>query len=86
LSPYHIVLPVVKKLPASWYKYALPICTAFVMTFLVSGVSTYRALGWAPRMLSDWMSSWMISWVIAAPTMYFAMPLVRRLLDRFIAK
>jgi hypothetical protein len=56
------------------------------MTFLVSGVSTYRALGWAPRMLNDWMSSWMISWVIAAPTMYFAMPLVRRLLDRFIEK
>jgi hypothetical protein len=76
----------VKKLPASWYKYALPICTTFFMTLLVSGVATWRALGVNPQMFRDWMSSWMISWVIAAPTMYFVMPQVRRLLDRTIEK
>jgi hypothetical protein len=37
-------------------------------------------------MFRDWMSSWMISWVIAAPTMYFVMPKVRRTLDRFVEK
>jgi hypothetical protein len=30
------------------------------------------------------MASWMISWAVAAPTMYFMMPVVRRTLDRFI--
>ena len=54
------------------------------MTFLVSGVVTYRVLGWDERMITNWMASWMISWVIAAPTMYFVMPMVRRLLDRVI--
>lgn len=76
----------VKKLPAAWHKYALPICTTFFMTFLVSGVATWRALGVNPQMFRDWMSSWMISWVIAAPTMYFVMPMVRRTLDRVVEK
>jgi hypothetical protein len=74
----------VKKLPARAYKFALPIGTSFFMTFLVSGVATYRVLGWDERMITNWMASWMVSWVIAAPTMYFAMPMVRRLLDRII--
>ncbi|MDI1284751.1 MAG: DUF2798 domain-containing protein [Reyranella sp.] len=56
------------------------------MTFLVSGVATYRVLGWDVRMVNNWMASWMISWAVAAPTMYFVMPLVRRTLDRIIEK
>lgn len=86
LGPYHNVRADVKKLPASWHKYALPVCTTFFMTFLVSGVATWRALGFNAQMVRDWMSSWMISWVIAAPTMYFVMPVVRRLLDRATEK
>jgi hypothetical protein len=74
----------VKKLPARYHRFALPICTTFFMTFLVSGVATYRVLGWDMKMVSNWMESWMISWTIAAPTMYLVMPLVRRTLDRFI--
>ncbi len=73
-----------KKLPDRTHKFALPLCTTFFMTFLVSGVVTYRVLGWDERMITNWMASWMISWVIAAPTMYFVMPMVRRLLDRVI--
>jgi hypothetical protein len=30
------------------------------------------------------MVSWMVSWAIAAPTMYFMMPLVRRAIGRVI--
>jgi hypothetical protein len=76
----------VKKLPARVHKFALPLGTTFFMTFLVSGVATYRVLGWDERMVTNWMESWMVSWVIAAPTMYFVMPMVRRLLDRFIVQ
>ena len=73
-----------KKLPAHCYRFALPLGTSFFMTLLVSGVATYRVLGWDERMFVTWMASWMISWAVAAPTMYFVMPLVRRTLDRFI--
>ena len=73
-----------KKLPARCHKYALPLGTAFFMTFLVTGVATYRVLGWDKAMIEMWFTSWMIAWAIAAPTMYFAMPLVRRALSKVI--
>jgi hypothetical protein len=62
----------VKKLPARYHRFALPLGTSFFMAFLVSGVATYRVLGWDKAMLESWMPSWMIAWAIAAPTMYFA--------------
>jgi H+/gluconate symporter-like permease len=83
-QPYHIVRGIVKKLPASWLRFALPMCTAVFMTFLVSGVATWRALGAEPGMVWTWMTSWLIAWLIAAPTMFVMMPLVRRWLLRII--
>jgi Protein of unknown function (DUF2798) len=71
----------VKKLPSRFHKYALPMGTSFFMTFLVTGVATWRALGWDRAMFEMWFSSWMIAWAIAAPTMYFVMPAVRRTLS-----
>lgn len=73
-----------KKLPARYLRFALAMGTSFFMTLLVSGVATYRVLGWDKAMLEFWMTSWMISWAVAAPTMYFAMPLVRRALAKVI--
>ncbi len=73
-----------KKLPASWLRFALPMCTAVFMTFLVSAVATWRALGAEPGMVWTWMTSWLIAWLIAAPTMFVMMPLVRRWLLRLI--
>jgi hypothetical protein len=83
-QPYHIVRFIVKKLPASLLRFALPLGTSFFMTLLVSGVATWRALGVVPGMLSIWMVSWMISWAIAFPTMLVMMPIVRRWLLRVI--
>jgi hypothetical protein len=74
----------VKKLPPSYMRVALPLGLTLVMTFLVSGVATIRALGFVPGMSVKWMESWMVSWCIAFPTMFFLMPVVRRLLGRFI--
>ena len=73
-----------KKLPARFHQYALPIGTSFFMTFLVTGVATYRVLGWDKAMVEMWFTSWMIAWAIAAPTMYAMMPVVRRALRCFI--
>ena len=69
-----------KKLSSRYHKYALPIGTSFFMTFLVTGGGTWRVLGWDRTMFKMWLSSWMI----AAPTMYFVMPVVRRALSRVI--
>jgi len=64
----------------------LPLCLTLVMTFLVSGVATFQAIGFGGDALLKWMSSWMFSWAIAFPTMFFLMPVVRRLLLQVIAE
>jgi hypothetical protein len=75
---------VVKKLPARTLRFAVPLGTSLVMTFLVSGIATLRAIGFDDELMAKWMSSWMIAWAIAFPTMLVMMPLVRRLLLRVI--
>lgn len=65
-------------------RYALPLCLTFVMTFLVSGVATIRAIGLVDGVLAKWAESWMMSWCIAFPTMFLLLPVVRRLLGHVI--
>jgi hypothetical protein len=65
-------------------RFALPLGTSFFMTFLVSGVATWGALGSAPHVFRTWMASWMIAWAIAFPTMLVMMPRVRRWLGYVI--
>ena len=64
----------------------LPLCLTLIMTFLVSGVATVRAIGLGEGALLKWMSSWMFSWAIAFPTMFFLMPMVRRALTCIISE
>jgi hypothetical protein len=75
---------VVKKLPAHYMRFALPAGTSLFMTFMVSGVATWRALGMVPGMLGIWMASWMIAWAVAFPTMLVMMPWVQRWLGYVI--
>jgi hypothetical protein len=82
--PYNIVPAAVKKLPARTMHFALPLALTFVMTFLVSGVATVRAIGFADDMWSRWIESWLATWVMAFPIMLFLMPVMRRLLLRII--
>ncbi|MCX7363292.1 MAG: DUF2798 domain-containing protein [Alphaproteobacteria bacterium] len=75
-----------KKLPPSTMRVMLPLSLTLIMTFLVSGVATYQAIGFGGGALMKWMSSWMFSWAIAFPTMFFLMPVVRRALTHIIAE
>ncbi len=63
---------------------ALPLGLTLIMTFLVSGVATFRALGYVDGVFIKWGESWEMSWAVAFPTMYFLMPMVRKLLTRII--
>ena len=35
---------------------------------MISGVSTWRALGWVTDFPSQWLGAWLMAWVIAFPT------------------
>ncbi len=58
----------------------------FIMTFVISGVSTLLALGFTHAMLARWPIAWMTSWAIAVPTVLVVLPIVRRIVTRLTAE
>jgi len=49
------------------------------MTFMVSGLSTLRALGLADHFMRIWLGNWLISWAISFPVVLIVAPLMRRM-------
>ena len=56
-----------------------------LMSLLVSGVSTYRALGMVDGFFGIWMGNWSFSWAVAFPTVLIVAPFARRVVARFTA-
>ncbi len=50
-----------------------------MMSFLVSGVATLRALGPVEGFVGFWISSWLTSWGIAFPAVLVVAPIARRM-------
>jgi len=49
-----------------------------LMSFLVSGISTYRAAGLGDHYLALWTSAWLTAWLVAFPVVLVVAPLARR--------
>ena len=62
----------------------LPLIVTCIMTLIVSGVSTLRAIGLAPTFVPTWLSAWLMSWAIAFPVMVLFMPYARRITAAFV--
>lgn len=72
------------KLPPKFNAVAIPFVLTMIMSFIISGISTWRAIGLADGFLATWMPSWMMSWAVAFPTVLFVLPLSRRIVGRFV--
>ncbi|HEU4484374.1 MAG TPA: DUF2798 domain-containing protein [Povalibacter sp.] len=70
-------------------KYA-PVAFGFIlsglMSLLVSGIATLRAIGLAPDLVSTWMGGWLTAWAIAFPVVLIVAPLAQRLVRRLIVQ
>jgi hypothetical protein len=56
------------------------------MSLVVSGISTFRAVGWVPHYLALWTSAWLTAWLVAFPIVLIAVPMVRRWTDRLLER
>ena len=72
------------KLPAKYNFVAMPFVLSVMMSFIISGVSTLRALGLAEGFFVKWMGAWGISWLVAFPTVLVVLPLVRKIVATFV--
>ena len=73
-----------RKLSARWRHLAVPLIQSVIMTFVVSGVATFNALGLSQNFFATWMSAWPMSFVIAFPISLFALPAARWMAGRFV--
>jgi hypothetical protein len=56
-----------------------------MMSFLVSGLSTLRALGLVDQFALIWAGNWAVSWAMAFPIVLIVAPITRRLVARLVA-
>jgi hypothetical protein len=63
-----------------------PIVFGFIlsglMSCIVSGIATLRAIGLPPEFMFKWMTSWGFSWAVAFPTVLVVAPMTRRIVAR----
>jgi len=67
------------RLPARYATIVMPLVLSIIMTCIISGVSTLRALGPTAEFLRTWPGSWVLSWLVAFPVLLIVLPLVRRI-------
>lgn len=49
-----------------------------LMSLLVSGISTYRAVGFIDNYAGLWLGAWLAAWLVAFPVVLIVAPLARR--------
>lgn len=67
-----------RKLPAKYASVLTPLLLTCIMTGIISGISTVRAIGFAPGVLVLWCEAWLLSWLVAFPLMAVLLPLAQR--------
>ncbi|MFZ6713220.1 DUF2798 domain-containing protein [Undibacterium sp. TC9W] len=73
-----------RKLPAPYAGFVMPLLLSILMTFIVSFISTLRSVGLVDHFLQIWMGSWALSWVFAFPALLLILPLVRRITSMLV--
>lgn len=68
-----------RKLPARYAPLVAPMLLSLLMTFVVSGIATWRGIGLPANFVSVGWGAWGLSWVVAFPTLLAVQPVVRRL-------
>ncbi|MBB2971174.1 DUF2798 domain-containing protein [Mesorhizobium sp. RMAD-H1] len=73
------------KLPARYASIIMPLVLPVLMTFVVSAISTLKALGPTAAFLREWPTAWALSWLVAFPTLLLVLPVVRRIVALVVA-
>ncbi|MDQ1848835.1 DUF2798 domain-containing protein [Gemmobacter fulvus] len=66
-------------IPARFAPILFGLILSGLMSCIVSGIATLRALGAVDGFVAAWMGSWVVAWAIAFPTVLLVAPLTRRI-------
>ncbi len=71
-------------IPARYSHILFGLILSGLMSFIVSGIATFRSIGAVPDFLTLWMGAWLPSWAVAFPSVLIAAPIARRLVARLV--
>lgn len=57
-----------------------------IMSLLVSGIATLRAVGVTDGMVSLWASAWLAAWIVAFPAVMVVSPLARKVVQLVVTE
>lgn len=69
------------RLPARFAPILFGFLLSGMMSFLVSGISTFKALGIDPGFMGAWLAAWGFAWPIAFLAVLLVAPFVRRIVS-----
>lgn len=69
-------------IPARYAPIAFGFTLSCLMSLIISGVSTLRAVGPIPGFMEIWISAWLSSWIVAFPAVLVVAPFARRIVGR----
>lgn len=73
------------KLPAVFEPFVFGALLSGLMSFIVSGIATWNAIGLQPNFVAQWIESWVFAWSVAFPTVLVVAPVVRRMTRSVVA-
>ena len=71
-------------IPARYQHILFGLILSGLMSFIVSGIATFRSLGWIDGVFRLWMANWLPSWLVAFPTVLLVAPITRRIVVRLV--
>lgn len=69
-------------IPARLAPIVVGLLVSGMMSLLVSGLATWRALGFVDGFAALWLWTWLNAWAVAFPTLLVVAPVVRRFVAR----
>ena len=77
-------LPRFRKLPAPAAHILVPMTLSFLMSGIVAGIATLRAVGLQPDLAEKILHAWMLSFPVAFPSAMILLPIVRRIVGAVV--
>ena len=73
-------------IPARYAHIAFGFTLSGIMSFLISGIATYRAAGLVHGFMGLWVGGWLTSWLVAFPIVLVVAPIARRIVGMLTIK
>ena len=71
-------------MPARYAPIAFGFVLSALMSFVVSGIATFRNAGLVDDFVGLWIGAWLPSWLIAFPIVLVVAPVARRIVNSLV--